>query len=97
MVCQLHQLRLDIVPCFTGSGAADHDHVLVARIFPVLRPAVHGQGFRRCQDNVVIRDWINIGSDILWSPPSGGSVFYALPVLLCVFAAILDDHIDWDF
>ena len=69
MVCQLHQLRLDIVSCFTGSGATYHNHVLVARIFPVLGPAVHGQGFRRCQDDVVIRDRINIGSDIFWSPP----------------------------
>ena len=65
----LHQIGFDIVPGLTGTGASDHDDVLVSGVFPVLRAAVHGQEFRLCQDYVVFEDRIHKRGDVFFIPP----------------------------
>ena len=88
----LQNVGFHVVSGLAGTGSADYDHVLVPGIPPVFGTAVHGQKFRPGQDDVVVEDGIDKWSDVLCRPPSGGTVFLALPVFLRVLPAVPDDE-----
>ena len=51
----LHDVGLHEEPCFAAAGAADDEHVFVARILRVLGAAVHRQALSFREDHVVPR------------------------------------------
>ena len=61
----LHDVGLDKKPGFTGTGAADHQHVFVPCVARILGAAAHRQAFRFREDHVIpgirINERRNIG------------------------------------
>ena len=49
----LHDVGLDKKPGFTGTGAADHQHVFVPCVARILGAAAHRQAFRFREDHII--------------------------------------------
>ena len=56
-------------PGLAGAGTADHQNIFVSCSFGVFRPVVHGEPFRLCQQNVVVKIGVDIGGYILGAAP----------------------------
>jgi len=65
----LHQVWLHEEPGLAGAGTADYKDILVSCGFGVFRPVVHGEPFRLCQQNVVVKIGVDIGGYILGAAP----------------------------
>ena len=65
----LHQIRFAPESGFTGTGAADHQHIFVAGGLWVLGAAVHGQAFGVCENDIVLEHRVDVGSNILTGSP----------------------------
>ena len=77
----LHQVRLHIEASLSGTGSSNHDHIFIPGILRKLRPAVHCQPLRLCQDDVILKNRIYKWLDVLRSSPSGGAIFFSVPEL----------------
>lgn len=82
----MHQVWLHEEPGLAGAGTADYKDILVSCGFGVFRPVVHGEPFRLCQQNVVVKIGVDIGGYILGAAPSGAAVLHAFAVFLGVLA-----------
>ena len=69
IIRHLHKLRFHIKSCLTTTGASDYYDILVSGILRFLRSAVHGQAFCLCQQNIILKDWINKRCYILFISP----------------------------
>ena len=90
--CALHDVGLDEKPGFTGAGAADHKHVLVACVTGILGTVAQGQAFRFRQDHIVPWIWINKRHDIRVRTPAGGAVLFIAPIFFRVPAFLIDQQ-----
>ena len=84
LTVQLHQIRFQPEPGFTGTGAADDQNILVPRIFRVGNPALHGQALGFCQDDIVPGIRIHERHDIRMLSPACGTELFILPELFSV-------------
>ena len=66
--------------------SVDPPRYFVSGILWFLRSAVHGQTFRLCQQNIVLKDLINKRGYILFISPSGRTIFFSLAKLLSIFS-----------
>ena len=83
----LQKIRLQPESCFTGTRAANNQHVFVSCILGVCWAIAHHQAFRFCQDNVILKLRSHKRCNICRSTPPGRAVLHAVPVLLCIFAS----------
>ena len=65
----LHEIGLDEKARLTGTGAADHQHVFIARCFRVFRAVVHRQFLRLRQNDIVSGVRVNVGRNVLMRSP----------------------------
>jgi len=65
----LHEIGFEEKPRLTGAGTADDKHILVPRCLGVLWAAVHCQPFRLREDDVVAKDRVDIGPNVLRRAP----------------------------
>ena len=82
----LHQVGFQPKPCFTGTGAADHQHIFISRRLGVLGAAVHGQALGFRQNHIVLENRVHIRGDVLVCSPAGGTILHAVAVFLRIFA-----------
>ena len=82
----MHQVWFYKEPGLAGAGTADHQNIFISCGFGVFRPVVHGDPFRLCQQNVVVKIGVDIGGYILGAAPSGAAIFHAFAVFLGVLA-----------
>ena len=88
----LHDVGLHEKSCFAASGAADDEHVFIARILRILGPAVHRQALGFREDHVVPWVWVDERLNIAGLAPSGGAILDIVPVLLGIPALFVDDQ-----
>ena len=82
----LHDIGLDKETCFTRTGAADHQDILISRIF-WRRWFSHGQTFCLCQKHIVFKtSAVHIWLYVFFSAPAGRTIFFTLSELLFVFS-----------
>ena len=65
----LHQIRFEPESGFTGTGAADHQHIFVSGGLWVLGAAVHGQAFGFRENDIILEHRVDVGSNVLTGPP----------------------------
>ena len=65
----LQQRWLAEEPRLAAAGTADHQNIFISCGFGVFRPVVHGDPFRLCQQNVVVKIGVDIGGYILGAAP----------------------------
>ena len=65
----LHEIWLQPKAGLTGTGAADHQNILVSGGLWVLGAAVHGQAFGFRENDIVLEHRVDVGSDVLTGPP----------------------------
>ena len=82
----MHQVWFYKEPGLAGAGTADHQNIFISCGFGVFRPVVHGDPFRLCQQNVVVKIGVDIGGYILGAAPSGAAIFHAFAVFLGILA-----------
>ena len=51
----LHKRRLDKEAGLAAAGTADHKDILIPRVLRLLRAAVHGEPFRLCEGDIVLK------------------------------------------
>ena len=90
----MHEVGLDVKPGLTAAGAADHQHILVPGRLGVFGPPGHGQAFGLGQQDVVFKLGVDVGGNVFGGAPSGRAVFFALAVLLGIFALAVHDEPD---
>ena len=69
IIRHLHKLRFHIKSSLSATRSSDYYDILVSGILWFLRSAVHGQTFRLCQQNIVLKDRINKRGYILFISP----------------------------
>ncbi len=57
---KLHEVWLGKKARLAGAGTADNEHILVAGVLRILRPAVHGERFRSRENDILIGDGIDV-------------------------------------
>ena len=82
---QLHQVGFQPEPCFTGTGATDDQNILVPGILWIWNPALHGQAFCFCQNDIVPGIRIHEGNNVRMLSPARGTELFILPELFSVF------------
>jgi hypothetical protein len=82
----LHKRRFDEKPCLAAAGTADHKDIFVSCIFRLLRAAVHGEPFRLCQWDIVLKYRVCVRLYIVGGSPTRGTVLNAFAVFLRVLA-----------
>ena len=92
--CALHEVGLKPEAGLAAAGAADHQHVFVPCRLGVLWPIVHGQALGLRQDDVVGKDGIDVGRDVLRRSPAGRAVFHVFSELLGILALDVDRQPD---
>ena len=90
----MHEVGLDVKPRLAAAGAANHQHILVPGRFGVFGPPSHGQAFGLGQQDVVFKLGVDVWGDVLGGAPPGRAVFFALAVLLGVFAFAVHNEPD---
>ena len=90
----MHEVGLHIETGLAAAGAADHQHIFVPGRFGVFGPPGHGQAFGLGQQDVVFKLGVDVRGNVLGGAPSGRAVFFALAVLLGVFALAVHDEPD---
>lgn len=85
IIRHLHKLWFHIKSGLAAARSPDYYDILVSGILWFLRSAVHGQTFRLCQQNIVLKDRINKRGYILFISPSGRTIFFSLAKLLSIF------------
>ena len=86
IIWHLHKLRFHIKSSLSATRSSDYYDILVSGILWFLRSAVHGQTFRLCQQNIVLKDRINKRGYILFISPSGRTIFFSLAKFLSIFS-----------
>jgi len=66
---KLEQIWLNPEPCFTGTGAADDQNILVSGVGRILRTIAHHQPLGLCEDYIVRKNRVDEGFDILCIAP----------------------------
>ena len=92
----LHERRFDKKPCLAAAGTADYKDIFVPCILWLLRAAVHGEPFRLCEGDIVLKYRVCVRLYVLGCPPTCRAVFHAFPVLLRVLALDVDNQPDND-
>lgn len=82
----LHQVWQHEEPRLAAAGAADDQHVLVARVLWILRAALHRQKLRRREDHVAAKFGGHVRLDVLMRTPARGAILRVVPVLFGVSA-----------
>ena len=77
----MHKVGLQPETGLAAAGAADHQHVFVPGRPGVLGAATHGQALRGRQDDVVVKNGIDVWRDVLCRAPAGRAVFLVFPKL----------------
>ena len=83
---KLHELRFYEEPCFTGTGAADYQHIFVPCVLWFFWSVRHHQSLCLRQDDVVLKYGIYKRGNILTVSPSGRAVFQIFSELLGILA-----------
>ena len=65
----LHEIRFQPEARLAAAGAADHQHVFIARCFRVFRAVVHRQFLRLRQNDIVSGVRVNVGRNVLMRSP----------------------------
>ena len=65
----LHKRRFDEKPCLAAAGTADHKDIFVSCIFRLLRAAVHGEPFRLCKRDIVLKYRVGVGLNVVGISP----------------------------
>ena len=86
----LHQVWQHKKARFTGTGAADHQHIFISGVFRILGPVGHHQPFCGSQNDVVPGIRVHERGYIFVVSPSCRPILHVFPKLLCVLA--LDTH-----
>ena len=89
-------ILLDEKPGFTGTGAADYQHILISCVARVFWAVRHHQPFRLRQDHIVLKYRVFKGSNILMCTPTGASVLHIFPKFLGIFALYIHDYAEND-
>ena len=89
---RLEQLGREPETGFAGAGRADDTGVEVAGVGGIFGPGVHGKKLRLCQNDVVLKLWIDKGLDVFFGAPAGRPVFLIPPKFLCVLAFEVDQQ-----
>ena len=67
----MQQLRGQPEAGFTGAGRPYHTAIQVAGVGRIFRPGVHGQKFRPGQNDVILKNRVYKGFDVLCRSPAG--------------------------
>ena len=67
-------------------GTADHKDIFVSCIFRLLRAAVHGEPFRLCKRDIVLKYRVCVRFYVVGCPPTCGTVLNTFAVFLRVLA-----------
>ena len=86
IIRHLHKLWFHIKSGLTAARSPNHYDILVSGILWFLWSAVHGQTFRLCQQNIILKDRINKRCYILFISPSGRTIFLSLAKLLSILS-----------
>ncbi len=65
----LHKRRFDEKADLAAAGIADYKNVFVAGVFRLLRAAVHGEPFRLCKRDIVLKYRVGVGLNVVGISP----------------------------
>ena len=88
----LHEIRFQPEARLAAAGAADHQHVFIARCFRVFRAVVHRQFLRLRQNDIVSGVRVNVGRNVLMRSPAGRTVLGIFAKFLRIFALDVDSQ-----
>ena len=86
IVRHLHKLRFYIKSSLTATRSTYHYNILVSGVLRFLWSTVHGQTFRLCQQNIILKNRINKRCYILFISPPGRTIFLPLAKLLSILS-----------
>ena len=87
---ELHEVGFYKKSRLAGAGTAYYQHIFIAGMSRILRPAGHHKPLGLCQDNVVFRFRVHKRGNICFVAPAGAPVFHIFAVLFGILSFKID-------